>query len=77
MEITSNKMYENHNGTSMVLNSDKLNKYNTISYTGIKTKEQYFRLENELVELDCYQFKHLSVDNFAAYLLQKRQKFTV
>ena len=74
MEITSNKISEKHHSSSLVLNSNRLNKYKTTSSTGIKTEEQYLRLENELVELDYYQFKIISADDITAYLLPKKRE---
>ena len=74
MEITSNKISEKHHSTSLVLNSYRLNKYKTTSFTGIKTEEQYLRLESELVELDYHQFKIISADNITAYLLPKKRE---
>ena len=74
MEISSNKMSKKHYSTSMVLNSNRLNKYKTTSCTGMQTDEKYLRLESELVGLDYYQFKIISADDIADYLLPKERK---
>ena len=44
IEITSNKISEKHHTTSLVFNSNRLNKYKTTSSTRIKTEEQYLKL---------------------------------